>query len=69
MTLFAFLQTAGRGLFFLLCCIVLPLCVAIFAVTIWAAFAADAVIAPPASTLSPQRRLCCVLTPVSDHVD
>ena len=38
------LQLAGRGLFFLLCCVVLPLCVAIFAVTIWAAFAADEVL-------------------------
>jgi len=37
----AWVQVAGRGLFCLLCCVVLPLCVAIFAVTIWAAIAVD----------------------------
>lgn len=38
---FARIQVAGRCLFCMLCCIVLPLCIAIFAVTIWAAVAVD----------------------------
>jgi len=34
-------QMASTGLFFLLCCVVLPLCITIFAVTIWASIATD----------------------------